>query len=87
MWRIVRSKFNPQKRTRKKESPKIIKILDSLETFDGQIENIELESKAGCTFQSHLLSKSTNSNLILWPHGGPNSCITIDFVPLFTAMV
>ena len=62
------------------------KLVEHLAHFDAKIENLELESKAGCPFQSHLLSRAENSNLILWPHGGPNSCITIDFVPLFTGL-
>lgn len=56
-------------------------------TFDCNLENFELKSKAGCPFQTHLLSKPGNSSLMLRPHGGPNSCITAGCIKTYLGFV
>ena len=64
-----------------------IQISQPTETFDFKLENLELESKAKSPFQAHILSKSGNKNLVLWPHGGPNSCIPTSYSSLFCGLV
>jgi len=72
------------------ESEKLYKIhqistASDLTNYD--LKNYELTSKAGCPFQSHLLSKSGNKCLMLRPHGGPNSSCAISCILTYNGIL